>query len=65
MLLQLLCFNLIYIVGIVNKRTWLTLTIFFFVKRGVVIETLIDSNSGELQLMKPFKTPIFDFHYPF
>ena len=33
----------------------------FFVKRGVVTETLIDSNSGELQLIKPFTTPIVDF----
>ena len=39
--------------------------LFFFVKTGVVIETLIDSNSGELQLMKPFTTPIVDFHYKF
>ena len=37
----------------------------FFVKRGVVIETLIDSNSGEIQFMKPFTTPIVDFHYRF
>ena len=34
---------------------------FFFVKRGVVIETLIDSSSGELQIMKPLKLQFLIF----
>ena len=30
-------------------------------KRGVVIETLIDSSSGELQIMKPLKLQFLIF----
>ena len=45
-----------------KQENQLTLTIFFFfVKRALVIETLIESSSGELQIMKPLKLQFLIF----